>query len=291
MLIAQFDITTQGEKLDAAIMIAYERARNAIVGTKIFEVREKFSANKQFDQVTELEYKAQALIVETIEHYFPHSGIIAEEDEHSKLANDGLMWFVDPVDGTKELIRGGNEISCMIGVVYKGVVIASLIGNPFTGEIYVLQARDGKVIRYRGEESPIEIELSFCKPPRKKAIFSFEDPRDKAISQIAHLSDPENGFFGTHLVFTGSYGTGAMKAASNQVTGFITKANNINPWDEIPALGILAKLGYKYYLYDTHSQTFEIQDMVPNSEKYTRGLTLMTHPLIFEELQLWLNQN
>jgi fructose-1,6-bisphosphatase/inositol monophosphatase family enzyme len=291
MLIAQFDLATQGEDLDATLMIAYELARSVIVGTKIFEFHKKNSATKEYDQVTELDYKAQAVIIETIERYFPYSGIIAEEDEHSKPSRDGLMWFVDPIDGTSEFIRGGNEISCMIGVVFNGKVIASLIGNPFTGEIYVLQARDGKLIRYRCEECPLEIELSFCKPPRKRAIFSFEDPRDKAISSLAHLSDPENGFFRTHLVFSGSYGTAAMKAASNQVTAFITKANNINPWDEIPALGILGKLGYKYYIYDAQSRSFEMLDMVPNPKKYTRELTLMTHPLIFEELQVWLNQN
>jgi fructose-1,6-bisphosphatase/inositol monophosphatase family enzyme len=284
----KFDLAAQGEDLDAAIMIAYDAACDVITRSNIYGVFEKLTDSKSFDQVTDLDYQAQEAIIEILENYFPFSGILAEENEHSKASQDGLVFTIDPIDGTKEFVRGGNETSCMIGAVYEGQVVAALIGNPFTSEIFVLQARDQKVIRYRCSESPIEIELEFKYPPRKKALFSFEDVRDSAISALTNMSHPVSGYFKTHLVFTGSYGTGAMKTASNQVTGFITKANNINPWDEIPALGILSKLGYKYYIFDTQSKTFEVVEMVANLEKYNRGLTLVTHPIIFEELQQWL---
>lgn len=287
--IASFNLESQGEDLDAAIMIAYDAACAVITSTQDYLVTDKVNKYSPQDVVTDLDFKAQNVIVDILSSHFPNSGILAEEDNFTQESFDGLIFTIYPIDGTTQFTEGGNETSCMIGAVFQGQVIAALIGNPFTGEIFVLQARDQKVIRYRCEERPIEIELEFQYPKRKVGLFSFEDPRDSDISELTHISDPRRvSYFKKHNVFSGSYGTGAMKVASNQLAAFITKPNNINPWDEIPALGILAKLGYKYYIFDTQSKTFEVVEMVPNLEKYNRGLTLVTHPIIFKELQQWL---
>jgi myo-inositol-1(or 4)-monophosphatase len=65
----------------------------------------------------------------------PESGWLSEEtfDDRTRLARE-LVWIVDPIDGTKQLIRGLPEVAISIGLVRRGLVVAAAVINPMTGE-------------------------------------------------------------------------------------------------------------------------------------------------------------
>ena len=69
------------------------------------------------DPVTEADQLANTLIVEGLATHFPEDEIIAEE---SPLPTGSLqkerIWYVDPLDGTKEFISRNGEFSIMIGL-------------------------------------------------------------------------------------------------------------------------------------------------------------------------------
>ncbi|MCA9422779.1 MAG: 3'(2'),5'-bisphosphate nucleotidase CysQ, partial [Nitrospira sp.] len=69
------------------------------------------------DPVTQADQQANALIVDELHTRFPHDSIVAEESPFpSNSLTTGRVWYVDPLDGTKEFIARNGEFSIMIGL-------------------------------------------------------------------------------------------------------------------------------------------------------------------------------
>jgi myo-inositol-1(or 4)-monophosphatase len=65
------------------------------------------------------------------------AGWLSEEaaDEPSRLERD-RVWIVDPIDGTRELIRGVPEYSVSVALVESGRPVLAVVRNPATGETF-----------------------------------------------------------------------------------------------------------------------------------------------------------
>ena len=73
------------------------------------------------DPVTEADKRANEFIVEGLNRLFPHDLIVAEESAQIENARGtGPVWYVDPLDGTKEFISRNGEFSVMIGLALDG---------------------------------------------------------------------------------------------------------------------------------------------------------------------------
>ena len=89
------------------------------------------------DPVTEADQLANALIVEGLREQFPQDDIIAEESPHpSNLSHTGRVWYVDPLDGTKEFINKNGEFSVMIGLAIDGQAKLGVVYRPAQDIIY-----------------------------------------------------------------------------------------------------------------------------------------------------------
>lgn len=91
---------------------------------------------------TELDKKAEEIIVDKIKRKYPDHGILAEENERKKLDNDWL-WIVDPLDGTHNFIRNIDIFGVSIGVVHKGNFVLGVIYMPKDDELYVGEENNG----------------------------------------------------------------------------------------------------------------------------------------------------
>ncbi len=282
MSTTQDTLLGQAMLLNLAIAEAANSAAKLIDNNGKYHVEQKPNQEDKYDEVTDVYYSAQRHIVDVLIRFFPDCGIITEEEGLCCLSTHplGLTFTIAPIDVTKECVGGCNKFSIMIATFCSGQIIASMILNPCTLESYQLSAVDSKVYRNR---CGIVTELSFVMPARKRALLSFADRRDSRLSSLAMISEPDNGYFGSHLVISGSYGTKVMILASNVVSAILTIPANIKPWDEAPSIGILASLGYKYYVFDKSTRTFDCQDLKFSPDTYYRELTLITHPSIFNE--------
>jgi fructose-1,6-bisphosphatase/inositol monophosphatase family enzyme len=287
MSIPNADMMSIEMKIDYIIVQAVQRATDAILAEANPEVNEKESRSKDYDEVTSADYAAQDAIISVISNLMPEAGMIAEEKNFSKASTNGYTFVFDPIDGTKEFVRKGNEVGVMIGCLYQGRVIAAAIHNPFTSERYTLLAKTGKVYRHRSAGKEIRLdfgdEQNFKRHPRNNPLLTLDDMRGEEIGAIASLSEPKYGFFNPHLISTGSYGTNLMKLASNQVCAVITKANIIWPWDAIPVFGILNALGFCSYQLQEDS-TWKFQKLRFDTSQYNEGILLITHPDVFADL-------
>ncbi len=122
------------QELAAAVELARGAGRILLeIYARDFEVAYK----GKNDPVTEADQLANTYIVGELRKRFPDDGIIAEE---SVERGDGLAkarcWFVDPLDGTKEFVRGGDDYTVNIGLIVDGVPHLGAVFAPATQRLH-----------------------------------------------------------------------------------------------------------------------------------------------------------
>ena len=82
--------------------------------------------------VTAADRACEKLIVETILREFPEDGILGEEGS-SRESRNGRKWIIDPIDGTRDFVRGLPLWAVLIGLERDGVMAASAAHCPKQG--------------------------------------------------------------------------------------------------------------------------------------------------------------
>jgi myo-inositol-1(or 4)-monophosphatase len=104
---------------------------------KNYEIKYK----KPYDPVTSADMESNEIITHAIEKTFPGDLIVSEEtyipglkDEiDRKRSNAGRIWIIDPLDGTKDFIKGLPNFAVSIGFVNNNEARYGIIYNPVHG--------------------------------------------------------------------------------------------------------------------------------------------------------------
>lgn len=86
------------------------------------------------DIVTVHDRASEERIVEVLLEAEPDSVIIGEEG--GRRGNGRVEWHIDPIDGTSNFARGIAYWCVSIGAVIDGRVVAGVISNPSTGDVF-----------------------------------------------------------------------------------------------------------------------------------------------------------
>jgi len=116
-----------------------ETAREA--GEAILEVvRRGFDVESKKDSspVTEADLAAELIILAALARAAPGVPVIAEEEVAAgRIPKHGDLYFlVDPLDGTKEFVRGGDDYTVNIGLIERGAPTLGVVYAPATGKLY-----------------------------------------------------------------------------------------------------------------------------------------------------------
>ena len=85
--------------------------------------------------VTAADRDNERLIREAIESEFPDDGILGEEGS-SKPGTSGRRWIVDPIDGTRDFVRGNRFWCVLIALEANGESLAGVAHFPMLEETY-----------------------------------------------------------------------------------------------------------------------------------------------------------
>jgi len=102
--------------------------------------------------VTVADKECEKLIVAAITERFPEDGVLGEEGA-TKESPNGRKWIVDPIDGTRDFIRGTRAWSVLIGLEEAGEVVAGFAYFPSTDELF--SASKGGGAYWNGERIAI----------------------------------------------------------------------------------------------------------------------------------------
>ncbi len=104
-----------------------------------FKVYSKDTIN---NLVTEIDKKAESVIIENIKNYYPDHQILSEEIGSMKSASE-YKWIIDPIDGTVNFVHGIPICCVSIGIEKDGKVIMGAVYNPMLEELFFAERGKG----------------------------------------------------------------------------------------------------------------------------------------------------
>lgn len=145
--------------------------------------------------VSRADTAAQELILNEIEKAGLTAPVIAEETEaHEKLEEGKGFYLIDPLDGTKAFVGGGNDFTVNIGYAKNGVPVMGVLHVPVGGETYYSDGREAYLLDKAGTR---RIEARKANPQALELIVNrTEDPlgklkafmADKQVSRLERRS-------------------------------------------------------------------------------------------------------
>ena len=95
-------------------------------------------AKKDSSPVTEADRAAELVILAALARAAPGVPVIAEEEVAvGRIPAHGDVFFlVDPLDGTKEFVRGGDDYTVNIGLIQRGTPKLGAVFAPATGRLH-----------------------------------------------------------------------------------------------------------------------------------------------------------
>ena len=94
-----------------------------------------FEAKPDDSPVTRADRECEQFIARELEQAFPDDGLLGEEGSE-KASRSGRRWIIDPIDGTRDFVRGNPAWSVLIGLEDEGQVVAGFAAMPALGELY-----------------------------------------------------------------------------------------------------------------------------------------------------------
>jgi histidinol-phosphatase len=92
--------------------------------------------------VTVADRQAERLLRDLIAKHFPQDGLLGEEHGEEP-GTSGYRWIIDPIDGTRSFVRGIPLWGTLIGLEYRGELIAGVARVPPLGITYRALRGDG----------------------------------------------------------------------------------------------------------------------------------------------------
>jgi 3'(2'), 5'-bisphosphate nucleotidase len=129
-------LSTDYGRLIDELAVAAREAGDAIleVVRRGFEVESK----QDTSPVTEADRAAELVILAALARAAPGVPVIAEEEVAAGRipAHDDTYFLVDPLDGTKEFVRGGDDYTVNIGLIERGVPKLGVVFAPATRRLH-----------------------------------------------------------------------------------------------------------------------------------------------------------
>lgn len=203
------------------------------------------------DPVTDADRKANELICSRLAELFPDLPIVAEESEPASFAsyrNAERIFFVDPLDGTREFVARNGEFVVMIGLVEGDRATAGVIHAPESGISWVGEVGKGaQQIAADGVWTPITVsrvaELSQAR------VVGSRSHRNHALERaLAALGARE-------LVALGSAGLKAAAVAHGAADAYVAPHYAGKRWDACASDALITAAGGM--LTDSRGQRFD----------------------------------
>ncbi len=194
-----------------AIMAIYERG---------FDVA--FKAGQE--PVTQADRLADRLIVDALHQAFPGDAILSEEQglQHRQDHPGQRVWFIDPIDGTKEFIKRNGEFAIQVGAALGGTLALGVIWQPTAQRLWVAARGQGCYTR-AGTQAWARV----CIPPRKGPpvlALSRSHPSSLALRLADHLGS-------TARLERGGVGLKLMAIAAGEAHFYLNDSNSTKAWD------------------------------------------------------------
>jgi myo-inositol-1(or 4)-monophosphatase len=126
---------------------ASQRAGNLIANAATRLSSVMVSEKKPNDYVTDIDIRAEEMIIETIRKVHPTHAILAEESGAN--GENDTVWIIDPLDGTRNFVHGLPHFAVSIAVQYKNRIEHAVIYDPIRQELFTASRGQGAQLNSR----------------------------------------------------------------------------------------------------------------------------------------------
>ncbi len=187
------------------------------------------------DFVSAADLKAERTLREELGKGRPGYGFLMEESGEERGTDPSHRWIVDPIDGTTNFLHGLPQFAISIGLEREGQLVAGLVFNPITDELFLAEKGKGAYLNDRRLRVSARTNLEECLiatgiPFKGKPGFDqFSRELNVLMPQIAGIR---------------RYGSAALDlafVAAGRFDGFWER--DLKPWDMAAGIVLVREAG------------------------------------------------
>ena len=218
-------------RYDAGIELAQKAAKIAM---GYYETALDIEWKNDESPVTIADREAEKFIRSSLIKYFKHDGFLGEEYDDEP-GDSGYRWIIDPIDGTRNFVRGIPIWATLLGLEYKGEMLAGITVAPALNQTYRALRGDGA---FRND---IKINVSTIDTLGASQLFYssiswfVKAGMEKEFLALASATEKQRGFgdfYGFVLVAQGA--------------GEIMIEHGVHAWDVASIIPLIEEAGGKF---------------------------------------------
>lgn len=202
--------------------------------SKVLNIETKSHAN---DLVTNMDKEIEEYFIHKLKSHFPDHRVLGEEGVGSNPKElSGVVWIIDPIDGTMNFIHQQRNFAISVGIYENGVGMIGLIYDVVHDELYHAKKAEGAYINDKplSPLSPVGVEEAVI------GINSTWVTQNRRIDSSI-LSPLVRAVRGTR-----SYGSAALEmayVAAGRLDSYMTL--RLSPWDFAAGIILVEEVGGK----------------------------------------------
>ncbi|WP_412515539.1 inositol monophosphatase [Actinomadura madurae] len=222
------------------------------------------------DMASEVDYAVERAVRAHLKERTPGIAILGEEEGISGDTTGGLMWAIDPVDGTANFVRGIPLCGISIGLIERGRPVVGVIDLPFLGNRYHAAQHTGAYLGDRRIQASMTTDL-------KDAIVAIGD---YAVGEGAEAKNRQRIALTERLAanvqrirMLGSVAIDLAWLAEGKLDASITLSNK--PWDMAAGVIIAREAGAKVINHDGTDHTFASAATVGTTQAIAKDIVAL----------------
>ena len=233
-------MSTWSRELEVAVEAAKKAAELAL------QIQPAIVAETKPDKspVTQADRECERMIAGMLSHAFPDDGILGEEGARAESRN-GRRWIIDPIDGTRDYVRGNPLWANLIALETDGDVVVGVVNLPILGKLYTA-ARGGGA-----HSNGTRIHPSSKTSAEESVLCVNGYDKVAKTPYYGRLLDWMTGFWAVRGL---GGAADAMMVASGQAEIWVEPG--ASPWDFAPLKVILEEAGARYLNVDGGSTIY-----------------------------------
>jgi histidinol-phosphatase len=215
--------------------------------------------------VTLADRGAEDIIRKALLGKFPADGFLGEESGDTP-GSSGFRWIIDPIDGTRSFVRGIPLWATMIGLEYKGELIAGVVFLPAMKQVFhALRGhgafRDDRCIHVSDINALDKAHVYYS-----SISWFTKAGHDRQFLELVKQTERQRGFgdfYGFMMVAQGS--------------GEIMVEHGVHAWDVAAIEPIIAESGGKLTAWDGKLDIEKPDVLATNGLLHERALAIINH--------------
>ncbi|HVJ17541.1 MAG TPA: inositol monophosphatase family protein [Polyangiaceae bacterium] len=230
------------------------------------------------DPVTIADKRANELICTELAREFPGVPIVAEESPPATFADfrsSERVFFVDPVDGTREFVARNGEFVVMIGLLDGDRPVAGVIQAPVQGVTWVGVVGEGA---YAQDASGVRTPIRVSSEPTLAAarIVSSRSHRDSELERVL------SALGAAQIIIRGSAGLKGAEVARGAAEAYVAPGYAGQRWDACASEALVVAAGGR--VTDTRGRLLDYRALSLTNDCGVVASNGAVHDAVLEQL-------